>query len=340
MSKHNAANVRIKRQYFAYLKEAMRQSEASVDAVAKAIARYEAHTKNRDFKAFHFEQAIAFKRWLADQPSQSTGDKLSKATLHSTLSQLKRFFHWLAGQPGYKSRLRYSDADYFNVSEKDVRIATARRSRPVPTLEQLRHVIRQMPATTDIERRNRALLAFTLLTGARDGAVASAKIKHVDVSGGSFYQDARQVKTKFSKTFMTTFFPVGDDMREIMVDWVSYLRNEKLWGNDEPLFPKTQMTLSAAHQFEHVTLARGHWATAAPIRQIFREAFESAGLPYYNPHTVRNTLAQMGQKICQSPEQLKAWSQNLAHDGVLTTFLSYGEVAPSRQAEIIAGFRP
>ena len=106
MTTHNANNERIKRQYFAYLKEAKRHSDPTVDAVAKAIARFEEDTKFRDFKRFHSEQAIAFKRRMAEQTNQRTGAKLSKATLHSTLGQMKAFFHWVAGQPGYKSRLQ------------------------------------------------------------------------------------------------------------------------------------------------------------------------------------------------------------------------------------------
>lgn len=339
MSKHNAANVRIKRQYFAYLQEAMRQSEASVDAAAKAIARFEGHTRQRDFKSFHYEQAVAFKRWLAEQASQATGDKLSKSTQHSTMSHLKRFFHWLAGQPGYKSRLRYSDADYFNVSEKDARIATAHRSRPVPTLEQLLHVLRLMPAETVVQRRNRALLAFIVLTGARDRAVASAKLKHVNLADGSFFQDAREVKTKFSKTFTTVFFPVGEEPLKVLAAWVDELRTTLLWGNSDPLFPKTALTVGASRQFEHQTLAREHWASAAPIRAVFKEAFESAGLPYYHPHSLRHTLGQMAQQRCHTVEQYKAWSKNLGHESMLTTLLSYGTMSESRQREIIAGFR-
>ena len=88
------------------MKEAKRHSDATIDAVAKALARFEADTKFRDFKAFHFEQAIAFMKHLAGQDRATTGDKLSKATLHATPAQLKRFFQWLAGQPGYKSGLR------------------------------------------------------------------------------------------------------------------------------------------------------------------------------------------------------------------------------------------
>ena len=337
MKKHSAENERIKRKYFAFLKEAKRHSEPTVDAAAKALNRFEVYTKYRDFKTFRFEQAIAFKKHLAEQKGQQSGEKLSKATIHATLTQLKRFFQWLAWLPGYKSRLQYSDAEYFNLSDKDTRVATAQRQQKVPTLEQIKHVIKTMPTETDIERRNRALIAFTLLTGARDSAIASMKLKHVDLIAGCVNQDAREVKTKFSKTFDTFFFPVGEEVHEIVVEWVSYLRDEKIWGNGDPLFPATHIALGVTRQFEAAGLTRNHWSTASPIRTIFREAFVSAGLPYFNPHSFRNTLVQLGQEVCKTPEQFKAWSQNLGHEKVLTTFLSYGAVECRRQGEIIHG---
>ena len=335
MTTHNPDNERIKRRYFAYLKEARRHSEPTVDAVAKALARFEADTKYRDFRKFHSEQAIAFKKHLADQRNQQTGEKLSKATLHATLAHLKAFFHWLAGQPSYKSRLQYSDADYFNLSEKEVRIATARREQTGPTLDQVKHVIAMMPAGSEIERRNRGLIAFTIATGARDSAIASLKLKHVDLIAGCVNQDAREVRTKFSKTFTTYFFPVGDEILLIVEEWIRFLREEMLWGNDDPLFPATRIALGDSRQFEAVGLERKHWSNASRIREVFRSAFINAGLPYFNPHSFRNTLVRLGQSVCQSPEAFKAWSQNLGHEKVLTTFLSYGEVACQRQGEII-----
>ena len=42
-------------------------------------------------------------------------------------------------------------------------------------------------------------------------------------------------------------------------------------------------------------------------------------------------------KDYQSAEQLKAFSQNLGHEKVLTTLLNYGEVTYQRQGEIIQG---
>ena len=200
MTNHNPTNERIKRRYFAYLAEAQGHNEQTIDAVAKAIARFEAFTRYKDFKSFHIEQAKAFKRDLAERRGDRSGEPLSKATLYAALTALKRFFVWLAGQTGYKSRISYSDAEYFNLSAKETRIAKATRPARVPTLEQIRHVIHTMPATTDIEQRDRALIAFTILTGARDGAIASFKLRHIDLAEGKIDQDAREVQTKFSKS--------------------------------------------------------------------------------------------------------------------------------------------
>jgi len=75
-----------------------------------------------------------------------------------------------------------------------------------------------MPSNSEIEQRDRALVAFTLLTGARDSAITSMKLKHVDLAAKCVDQDAREVNTKFSKTFTTFFFPVGEEIHKIFAD--------------------------------------------------------------------------------------------------------------------------
>ena len=335
MKKHNPNNVRITRKYCIFLKEAKRQNEASIDSVAKAINRYEQYTKFKDFKQFHFEQAVGFKKHLTKKKNEKTKKPLSKATLHTTLRHLKNFFQWLAMQTGYKSRINYSDTEYFNLSEKDTRVANAKRKKPVPSPEQIIHVLESMPDCTDIEKRNRALIAFTLLTGARDSAIASLKIKHVNLHEESLFQDAREVNTKFSKTFTTYFFPVGELPLNIVKAWIEYLTKELLFCPDDPLFPKTKIENSTNRKFKSTGLLRDHWQTASPIREIFKKAFQHNNLPYYNPHCFRNTLVRLGENLCKTPEEFKAWSQNLGHEGVLTTFYSYGNVEDYRQAELI-----
>ncbi len=161
------------------------------------------------------------------------------------------------------------------------------------------------------------------------------KLKHVNLAAGCVEQDPREVKTKFSKTFTTYFFPVGDEIRRIVEEWVAFLREEMLWGNDDPLFPATRVALGPSRQFKAVGLERAFWRSATRIRTNFQDAFARAGLPYFNPHSFRNTLVRLGQSVCHTPEEFKAWSQNLGHDTVLTTFLSYGQVESPRQGEII-----
>lgn len=248
---------------------------------------------------------------------------------------VKAFFVWLAGRPGYKSHLTYSDTDYFNPSNNDGRIAKASRERPVPSLEQIRHALAAMPAESDIERRDRAVVAFAVLSGARDDAIASMLVRHVDLNHRTVFHDAREVRTKNRKTFTSTFFPVGAEIESIVAEWISFLTKERLFGPDEPLFPSTRVAVAATGLFEPAGLDRVGWRNAAAIRRIFPQAFQRVGLPYFNPHSFRKTLVALGEKLCTTPAQFKAWSQNLAHDNVLTTFTSYGAVTSNRQADIL-----
>jgi len=122
----------------------------------------------------------------------------------------------------------------------------------------------------------------------------------------------------------------------IVEEWLEFLIRERLWGGDDPLFPATQVEQGPDRQFRVSGLARKHWSNAGPIRAIFK-AFDAAGLPGFNPHSFRHALAMVGERTCKTPEEFKAWSQNLGHEQVLTTFVSYGAMAPHRQAEIIKG---
>jgi integrase len=339
MPTNNPENARIKHRYFSYLKEAQSRGEASVDAAAKALSRFEASTRFKSFKAFHYEQAIAFKRQLAEQTNVRTGSPLSKATMHSTLAALRAFFFWLADQPGFRSRLRYSEANYFNMPERDARIARTRLEKPYPSLEQVQHVIRTMPASDPMQLRDRAVVASILLTGARDGAAVSLKLKHLDLTERCLVHDAREVATKFGKSFTTWFFPVGEDALRIVEEWVGFLTTQMLWAPTDPLFPATRVDGRAEQGFHAAGLSREHWTTADSVRKIFKRSFTAAGLPYYSPHRLRDTLAILGKRFCRTPEEFQAWGQNLGHTSMATTFASYGAVSGARQAEIIRGIQ-
>lgn len=332
--KNNEENERIKRLYMQYLREAKRCDVTTVDKAADAILRFEKSTSFKSFKRFHIDQAVAFKRQMVSERNQRTGKPLSLATIDGTLRLVKAFFLWLAGQSGYKSRISYSDAEYFNLNAKDARVAHADRDIPYPTMEQCHHAFSMMPEVTELNRRNKAIFAFLMLTAARDGAIASLRLKRINLAQQCVYQDARDVKTKFSKTFTTWFMPVGQDYLECFADWVNYLRQDLLFGNDDALFPKPKVT-SSNGAFAVVGLSRDIYSNASAIREAIKSAFVNAGLPAFAPHSFRKTLVKYGDQLCKTREQFKAWSQNIGHDSVVTTLSAYCPVSGERQAELI-----
>lgn len=328
-------NERVKRAYFEYLREAQRYSEASITVAASAISRFERWNRYRDFKKFRVEQAVAFKHWLAEQPGNRQNTKLSRSTLDSTLRALRAFFVWLASRPGYKRAISFRDGDYFNLSRKDMNAARNVRPKRIPTVDQIHRILARMPCSNLVEQRNRALVATAALTGARVDALRTVRMKHLDLAERCLTQDPNEMETKFSKLINTWFFPIGGDAIRIVEEWTDILQTQLHWAPDDALFPAPELEGCVEGGFRTVGLLRTPWKTTKPIREIFRNAFAAADVPYANPHTMRDMLCGLGLRLAKSPEEFKAWSQNLGHDGVLTTFTSYGELPPDRQAQLI-----
>ena len=133
--------------------------------------------------------------------------------------------------------------------------------RDFPDLGQVQAVIDAMPADTVIERRNRALIAFAMLTGIRDGALISLSLRHVDLSKSPplVRQEPDLVQTKFAKAINTYFYPLGDGLKEIVTRWVEELRQDFLFGPNNPLFPKSKVVQDADKSFRAIGIAAEHW---------------------------------------------------------------------------------
>jgi integrase len=333
MSKFHPENEAIKRRYAFRLEAAFGKQPSTVDAALKAIERFEMSTGYKPFRKFHLEQVRSFRTMLSEE-TNANGRPLSAASVASTLRRLRDFFLWLSQEPRFRSRINPNDVQHFKPSDQDRRIAHARREKHVPSLEDIKLVLALMPSESDIELRDRAVVAFTLLTGARDGAISSFRLKHLSLEKESLFQDAREVRTKNRKSFVSYFFPVGPEPLEIVSHYVARLK-ELGFGPDDPLFPATQIKHDPHRGFAATGLSRDMWRTAEPIRAIFRKAFDHAGLPYSNPHSFRNTLVRLGERLCHTPEAWKAWSQNLGHESEATTFVGYGQVPGSRQAQLL-----
>ncbi len=336
MRKRNEENERIKRAYLGYLKQAKGQDETSLDKAAAAILMFEEATGFKSFKAFHIEQAGRFKVFLEKRKNKRTGKPLSLSTRDATLRLVKAFFHWLASQPGYKSRISYSDVEYFNNNSKNARAAHSQRPLPFPSIQQCAHAFQAMPEGSDEKLRDKAIFAFLMLTSARGSAVASLRLKHINLHDGYVFQDGREVDTKNSKTIDTWFFPVDPAYRRYFEDWVHYLSDVKFFGPEDALFPKARVGVLDG-RFANLGLSRDPHGSSAKVRTVIKEAFAAVQMPPYTPHGYRKTLVGLGNEVCQTLEQMKAWSMNLGHENLATTAGSYLPVSRERQGEVLKG---
>jgi integrase len=116
---------------------------------------------------------------------------------------------------------------------------------------------------------------------------------------------------------------------------VRFLAKERGWSLDDPLFPATRIEVGPSGHFELSGLSKDHWRRTGPIRTVFRDAFKRAGVPYFNPHSFRNTIVALGCERNLTWQEMQAWAQNLGHTSLTTTFGSYGQVAPHQQGELV-----
>lgn len=335
MRKYNAENERLKRRYEQYLREAKGQDDKSIDKMRAALVKFEESTKYKPFKAFRVDQARRFKDALS-RAKTSQGKPPALSSIDATLRLVKGFFHWLASQQGFKKVVTYSEVEYFNNNRNDARAAHAQRKVHFPSTKAAYHAFQAMPDQTELEARNKAIFAFLVITGARIGAASSLRLKHINLVDGYVLQDGREVRTKAGKTFTTWFFPMHPDYLACFTGWVNYLRNEKMFGPEDALFPRPERRLVNG-KFVFDTLSRKNYANGAKINEVFKGAFARVQMHPYGAHSIRKTLVQeMNDRELTLAEQ-KAWSQNLGHEYFWTTISSYLPVSDQQQGALLKG---
>ncbi|MCF6304257.1 MAG: site-specific integrase [Rhodobacteraceae bacterium] len=253
------------------------------------------------------------------------------------MATLREFFLWLSQQDGFRSKIKAADADYFNLSRRDEAEARAAPPRPAPSINQAKRTLGLMPSTTPHQKRDKAVFALLCLTGIRVAALASLKIKHIDLREKSVTQNPREVATKFGRPIDTFFVKDFSEAEKVLADWLTYLDETELYGPDDPLFPTTAVQASIGKGFAVAGFHRNHWKSTEPIRKIVKQAYENANLPNYGPHAFRHMLARHVVKNCASVAELVATSQNLGHTDVLTTLRSYGQISRNEQRRLITG---
>ena len=299
-------------------------SPSTIDQKLAALACFEEATDYIDFDKITVEAVDIFIKFVIQRPTRSR-------TNVATVNSVKTFFQWMVMDERIKGKIARKPINALRLKRKDRTASKARKARSIATIAQIEATVKAMPKTTAIERRNRALIAFTLVSGARDGAIISMRVKHVDLINKRVEQDPNEVDTKAGKQIHTVFFPVGEFFIQEVEDYIDYLKSEQGFTAQDYLFTSTARGRNEIDQFCNVGITKERWAKAQPMRDVFRKAFEAADLPYFNPHSFRKTLMALAYEMELSGEEIKAWSQNLGHAKLDTSVNNYGPVSLDRQ---------
>ena len=338
MHKFNAENEKVKHKYYDFLKESQGYSELTINAIKKAIYRYEEFSDFEEFSKFNQKRAVEFKKWLEAKTDPKTKKQISISTVYQYVRNLKDFFKWLCYQVGYKSKICLTDVEFLRLPKEKVRLAVSQKREHYPTIEQVRKVIYSIKINKEIDLRDRALLSFTLLSGMRDSAIVSLPIGCFDEETLKVNQDPKLgVKTKFSKHIKSVLFKFDDDMLCYFLGWIRYLKTEKLFGNSDPIFPKNLVqNAEDAKSFFSNSVEPKFWQSVTSMREIFKQRFEFAGVEYFPPHAFRHLAVITAVAKCKNGHEIKAVSQNFGHEDVGTTMTTYGTLTNTQMNGLIS----
>lgn len=318
-------NEQAKRRFFEHLQGGQGFAGDSVTKFAEAIGQWQQFSKNDDFANFNKGKAMEFRTWLNTRETKTKAGRLSLATQYNYLRRLKRFFTWFSDQPEYKNKVLKTDVDFLRLSKKDARIATAGTTRKMPTFEEVRKIIESIDAKNEIDKRDRAIICFALITGMRISAIVTLRMKNFDRENKLINQNPGDgVLTKNSKKILTTFFPIGwNDPERYFMEWYDYQKSKGAQP-DDPIFPSTLKGFSSKSSYSKNLVSDDFWSSAGGARKIFEKRCIAAGVPYFHPHSFRHLIVSMMSKTRLTEEEKRAISLNLGHENVGTTFGSYG----------------
>src|SRR3989344_3943548 len=332
----------IKRRFFDYLESSKGFSKKSVECYEKAVWLWEDFSGKTDFGNFNQTMAKGFRDWLrSKKKAGSENESIGLSYCYDILRHIKFFFGWLSRQSGYKSKINETAIDYLSLSKEEVRMATQPKSVLSPSLEEIRAVIENIKCNSEVENRDRALISLALLTGARISAIVTLRMRCFDKNNMVIDQDPKLgVNTKFRKRIITPLFPVSyKEPRQYFIDWFDYLKNQKGFKPDDPIFPATKIENGKENisYYSSGEIEPVFWKSNSPARKIFEKRYKQADVKYYHPHTLRHRLVKELSKLPLTEEQKKAISQSLGHENIGTTFGSYGygQIDENRQVEII-----
>ncbi|WP_342448124.1 tyrosine-type recombinase/integrase [Parasedimentitalea huanghaiensis] len=295
-------------------------------------------TSIRDFEMFYGcncftklrdQDAGLYRNWLVDRGNlQPDKGGLSSSTIRHRASHLASFFNWLLKQEGYR-RLSPNIPDQFDLPKRQMAKVLPRENKAYPTLEEAKAMVDSMPSTTRLQRRDRAMVALAFLTALRAGALVTLRLKHLNVEAQTVTQDGTEMRAKNGKSLVVQWFPGVEVFEPFVTEWKAEL--EALGFNPaDALFPDGKHIRRRIYEDEAIPPLR----TNGPINQAFAIASAVIGKAY-SPHSARHCLKALGDQLCDSAQERKAWSLNMGHESEVITNTHYGKMTSESRMQTL-----
>jgi integrase len=321
------------RTIFHWLINAGGSASKTIDAHLRSIRVFEEFHKGKLFEKLTPSDVAQFRDHLKTLASADDETRLNISTIKHRASHLKLFFEWLLKQPNAKKlnkalpiHLNLPKKFHPNDNERD-------ETWSVPTIGQVTETLEELPTTTLLQRRNRAMIAVAFLGALRVGTTTTLMVKHLDIANQQIIQSGVESDTKNGKSLIINWFPVPPLFSTVAREWLSEL---KVLGfrEDDPLFPSnTDLKKPPKDGHSRVDPMK----TISAIETAFKTACMLIGQKF-NPHMAKQCIGQMKYDLCKDARERKAWSLNMGHKSEAVTDFYYGDVPANDRRAIFRDF--
>jgi len=320
-----------------YLKEAKGRKSNTVYRKISIIVDFEDFIDKCDFEIFNEKIAMQYKSYLND--SKWKGEPISKKTALNKLTTIKDFYIWLKKQKGYKSKINESDIEYLNLDLGTMHsIRTTQALQQIPDIVHVGKLIDSIEIENDVDKRDKALIAFMLLSGMRIGSIISIKLKDFDKNKLTITintMDGRN--SKFGKANIVRLLVFDSAILEPIIEWFNYLVGDRGFNLNDPLFPMTDVkNIPDGNVLQANNVKPEFWKRAGAINKILKDRAANANLQYYRPHLFRGLHTSLALSMAKDGKEILAISRNLGHNSVNTTISFYGYMDFSIRIETLS----
>ncbi|MRS04765.1 site-specific integrase [bacterium] len=173
-----------------------------------------------------------------------------------------------------------------------------------------------------IDKRDRAAVAMLFLSSMRVSALTSIRVDNIDLAAMTIYQNpADGVRTKNGKSMETILLPI-EFLLGICEEWYTELKQEI--GENALWYP----TLSTdGLRFSKSEMVGDVDSRNKSLRDGVNRLCKYAGIRYLSPHKFRRGHGVYAVEHSPSLKEFEAYSQNMGHENVATTFIYYSKLA-------------